>query len=261
MNFRVWFNRGAAAVLLCAGLNGCLPSGQGQFEEEKESHYMAGKSCASSMDYRGAIEAFEKAVEVNPRSASAHFQLGLLYEEKEPDSAAAIYHYECFLRLRPNADNAEFVKQRINNCKQDLAKTVMPLPIPAGMQREFEQLIAAKKQLVEENKRLNADNERLRAAMAGRPQQAPTNPPSQTVAGAARNPLPSSASGNSMRSGTADANVSPVGATRTHVVQPGETPVSIARKHGVKLDDLLKANPGLDPKRMRVGKLLNLPPA
>jgi tetratricopeptide (TPR) repeat protein len=254
MNFWVWFIRGAAAVLLCADLNGCLPPGQGQFEEEKESHYMAGKSCASSMDYPGAIEAFEKAVEVNPRSAAAHFQLGWLYEEKEPDSAAAIYHYERFLKLRPNADNAEFVKQRINNCKQDLAKTVMPLPIPAGMQREFEQLI-------EDNKRLSADNEKLRAAMAARLQQAPTNPPSQTVTRVTANPLPTSASGKAMRAGTASGNLAPAGATRTHVVQPGETPVSIAKKHGVKLDDLLKANPGLDPKRMRVGKLLNLPPA
>jgi tetratricopeptide (TPR) repeat protein len=261
MNFRVWFNRGGAAVLICAGLNGCLPPGQGQLEEEKESHYMAGKSCASSMDYPGAIEAFEKAVEVNPRSAAAHFQLGWLYEEKEPDSAAAIYHYERFLKLRTNADNAEFVRQRINNCKQDLAKTIMPLPIPAGMQREFEQLIEDKKQLIEENKRLGADNERLRVSMAGHPQQARTNPPSQTLTGTTRYPPATSPSGNAMRTGTQDGNLPTAGATRTHVVQPGETPVSIAKQHGVKLDDLLKANPGLDPKRMRVGKRLNLPPA
>ena len=254
MNFWAWFFRGVAAVLLCAGLNGCLPSGQGQFEEEKEAHYMAGKSCASSMDYPGAIEEFTKALKANPDSASAHFQLGWLYEEKEPDAAAAIYHYESFLKLRPNADNAEFVKQRINNCKQDLAKTVMPLPIPAGMQREFEQLI-------EDNKRLSADNERLRVALAGRSQPVPASPPSQTVTGVTQNPLPAETSGNSLRSGAATGALPPGGAARTHVVQPGETLVSIAKKHGVKLDDLLKVNPGLDPKRMRVGRRLNLPPA
>src|ERR1017187_5985585 len=121
MNFLVRLIPGTAAVLLCAGLNGCLPQGQSQFEEEKESHYLAGKSCASSMDYRGAIEAFEKAVEVNPRSASAHLQLGMLYEEKEPDAAAAIFHYEKYLKLRPDPDKVEWIKQRINNCKQDLA--------------------------------------------------------------------------------------------------------------------------------------------
>jgi tetratricopeptide (TPR) repeat protein len=241
MKFWVWLIQGVAVVLLCAGFNGCLPSSQSQFEEEKESHYLAGKSCASGMDYGGAIEAFEKAVEVNPRSASAHFQLGWLYEEKAPDPAAAIYHYERFLKFRPNADNAEFVKQRINNCNQDIAKKVMPLPIPAGMQREVEQL-------AEDNKRLREENERLRMALAVR-QQAPTNPPAAPFAGNSAGQIPTT-------------NDRPtVGAPRTHVVQPGETPVSIAKKHGVKLDDLLKANPGLDPRRMRVGKILNLPPA
>jgi tetratricopeptide (TPR) repeat protein len=242
MKFWVWFVQGAAVVLLCAGFNGCLPSGQSQFEEEKESHYMAGKSCANGMDYGGAIEAFEKAVEVNPRSASAHFQLGWLYEEKAPDPAAAIYHYERFLKFRPNADNAEFVKQRINNCKQDLAKMVMPLPIPAGMQRDVEQL-------AEDNKRLREENERLRMALTVRQQQAPTNPPAASFAGNSADPIRTT-------SDRPTAN-----APRTHVVQQGETPVSIAKKHGVKLDDLLKANPGLDPRRMRVGKILNLPPA
>jgi hypothetical protein len=61
-----WLYRGALAVLLGAGLNGCLPSGQSQFEEEKEPHYLTGKSCIGSLDYRGAIEAFETALEVNP---------------------------------------------------------------------------------------------------------------------------------------------------------------------------------------------------
>ena len=41
------------------------------------------------MDYKGAIESFSKALEVNPRSAKAHFELGWLYEEKDPDPAAA----------------------------------------------------------------------------------------------------------------------------------------------------------------------------
>jgi LysM repeat protein len=36
--------------------------------------------------------------------------------------------------------------------------------------------------------------------------------------------------------------------------------MAIARKYGVKLDDLLRANPGLDAKRLRPGKTLNLPP-
>jgi len=248
MPVRSDFIRAATAVLLCASLSGCLPSGQGQFEEEKESHYVAGRNCVSGMDYEGGIEQFEKAVEVNPRNASAHFQLGCLYEEKQPDPAAAIYHYEKFLKLRPSADNAEVVRQHINNCKQDLAKVVLPLPIPPGMQREFEQL-------AEENKRLREENEGLKASLA---QLASTNRPGQASARPVSNPA-LAASGNSSRPVTAGGGGPATAANRTHVIKQGETLISVARKYGVKLDALLKANPGVDPKRLAVGKSLNIP--
>ena len=249
MNFLVWWFRGLLAGLLCAGMSGCLPSGQGEFEEEKESQYLAGINCLNRMDYGGAIEAFEKAVEVNPRSAAAHFQLGCLCEDKEPKQpAAAIYHYEQFLKLRPAADKAEFVRDHINNCKQDLAKLVMPLPIPAGMQREFERL-------AEDNQRLREDNERLRSQWAVRGPVFATNPPGPAGPRTAPNPPP----GNSPRPPAAGGGRTPAATGRTHTVQAGETPMAIARKYGVKLDDLLRANPGLEPKRMRPGSTLNLP--
>ena len=47
---------------------------------------------------------------------------------------------------------------------------------------------------------------------------------------------------------------------RTYVVKAGDSPYSIARKNGVRVDALMAANPGLDPKRLRVGQSLNLPP-
>src|SRR5215216_6446466 len=102
MTFPVWFIRGALAILLGAGLSGCVP-GQNPAEEEKEPHYLAGKSAINSMDYKGAIESFEKALEVNPHSSAAHFELAWLYDQKEPDPAAAVYHYEQYLRLLPGA--------------------------------------------------------------------------------------------------------------------------------------------------------------
>jgi LysM repeat protein len=46
---------------------------------------------------------------------------------------------------------------------------------------------------------------------------------------------------------------------RTHTVKAGESPYTIAKQHGVKLDALLKENPNLDPRRLKVGQTLNLP--
>jgi LysM repeat protein len=49
------------------------------------------------------------------------------------------------------------------------------------------------------------------------------------------------------------------GRARTHTVKTGETPFAISRQYRIKLDALLSANPGLDPKRIRVGQVLNIP--
>jgi LysM repeat protein len=241
-----------ALGLIVAGLAGCMPSGQNQLEEEKESHFQAGRNCLNSMDYSGAIEEFQKALEANPRSASAHFQLGWLYEEKKPDPAAAIYHYERFLRLRPNSENAEVIRQHINNCRQDLAKTVLPLPITPGMQHEFEQLAAENKSLREELEKWKAYASRLEN-QAGSPGYTPT--PASAVSTAPPQASPIAASGQ--QGATADSLPS---AARTYVVKEGDTPYSIARRAGVKLDSLMGVNPGLDPRRLKVGQVLNLPP-
>ena len=49
------------------------------------------------------------------------------------------------------------------------------------------------------------------------------------------------------------------GRARTHTVKAGETPFAISRQYRIKIDLLLSANPGLDPKRIRVGQVLNIP--
>ena len=89
-------------------LAGCFPSPDSNADEQRDPHYLNGRRRAESKDMQGAIEEFEKAVEVNPRNASAHFELGVLYENYVKDYATAYYHYQRHLQLRPpNSENAE----------------------------------------------------------------------------------------------------------------------------------------------------------
>ena len=46
---------------------------------------------------------------------------------------------------------------------------------------------------------------------------------------------------------------------RTHTVAAGETLAAIARQQGVSLTALQAANPGVNPKKMRMGQVINLP--
>lgn len=239
----------ACAVWFGVVLSGCAPSGQSQSGEEKEPHYVLGKGRVNAMDFRGAIEAFEKSLEVNPHSASAHFELGWLYDEKEPDPVAAIYHYQQYLKLYPGADNAEVIKQRIYSCKQQLATDVTPLSSAPAAQKQLDQL-------ADQNRQLQDEVNRWRSYYASQLAAAKTNsppPPNNAVA----QPIPAKPTGvNTVRSGNTATTARP----RTHTVVAGETAVGIARKHGVKLSALQAANPDMNPGRIRVGQVLNIPP-
>ncbi|MBK1832485.1 LysM peptidoglycan-binding domain-containing protein [Roseibacillus ishigakijimensis] len=49
--------------------------------------------------------------------------------------------------------------------------------------------------------------------------------------------------------------------SRNYAVRPGDTLSEIAERHGIGLSVLMASNPGLDPKRLRVGTELSIPPA
>jgi len=252
------FAPGACALVVGLALTGCSPSGQSQLDEEKEPHFMLGRARVNAMDYQGAVEAFEQSLEVNPHSAQAHYQLALLYDTKEPDPAAAIYHYGQYLKFDPKADNAEVITQRIYTCKLQLAADVLSLPSTPAAQQQLEKLAAQNRQLQDEVSKWRAYyTSQLAAAAAKTNAPPPNNPAPQPV------PAPSAPAVSAQPVAVNPVRSSPAAITRprTHAVAAGETAVGIARKYGVKLSALEEANPGMNPGRIRVGQVLNLPPS
>jgi len=252
-----WIRFVVSVGVMAAGvaLNGCSSSDQGQLDEEKEPHFVLGKGRVNAMDYQGAIEAFEQSLEANPRSAAAHFELGWLYDEKVPDPAAAIYHYGQYLKLHPNADNAEVIQQRIYSCKQRLAKDVLPLPSAPAAQQQLENQ-------AEQIRQLQDEVNKWRAYYASQLAAAKTNAPA--TANATASPAPGRAAQNvfvpaGSTSASRPAGPATVARLRTHTVVAGETAAGIARKYGVKLSALEEANPDMNPARIRVGQVLNIP--
>ena len=252
-----WIRFVLGVCVMAAGvaLNGCSSSGQGRLDEEKEPHFVLGKGRVNAMDYQGAVEAFEQSLEANPRSAAAHFELGWLYDEKVPDPAAAIYHYEQYLKLHPNADNAEVIQQRICSCKQRLAKDVLRLPSAPAAQQQLETQ-------AEQIRQLQDEVNKWRAYYASQSAATKTNAPS---AANATIPLTSARTAQSVSAPADNASASrlagpaTVARPRTHTVVAGETARGIARKYGVKLSALEEANPDMNPDRIRIGQVLNIP--
>ena len=248
-----------SALLLFGSLilSGCIPSSQGQSDEEKEPHFLAGRSRVRAANYSGAIESYEKALELNPKSGAAHFELGWLLGREEGDPARAIYHYERYLQLRPNAKNIEIVKQQITACKQELARTVSLGPVSERQQRDLEKTAEENKRLIEENKRLSEELAKWRVSAVSQTAQLGNHSsvtPSASRVEPAPQFSPQQGKTNSMTQGS-----SQLAPRRSYTVRAGDTPSSIAKQFGLKLEALQAVNPKLDARRLRVGQVINLP--
>jgi LysM repeat protein len=263
MRFFVRLVSFAPAVLLGVVLAGCAPNDQSAGDDEKEPHFVLGKSRVNAMDYPGAAEAFEESLEVSPHSAPAHYQLACLFDTKISDPAAAIYHYQKFLRLDPKTEIADLIRRRIDGCKQQLATDVLQLPSAPAAQQQLEKLVEKNRALQEQVEKLNAYIVTLQTAAKNNPPPAPNNfaSPPQTGGYAYEDvTAPPANPGKSAMKVTPlpPIKIQPV-KPRTHVVANRETLASIARKAGVSLTALQAANPGVNPKKLRVGQTLNLP--
>src|ERR1017187_10334149 len=231
----------ACAVSIGVVLGGCEPSAQSAADDEREPHYVLGQNRINAMDYPGAVEAFEASLEANPHSAAAHYQLGMIYSGMVSNPAAAIYHYQEYLRFDPKAGNAEVVTGRIYTCKLQLAQGLLELPSSSTAIQQLQQL-------TDKNRQLQEDVDKYRAYFDSQKAAVKTNLPPAPVKVALQ------------PAATVFANPQPAAQPRTHTVAAGETPAAVARKYGVNLNALMAANPGLNPKKLRVGQVINLPP-
>ncbi len=252
-------------LALVWGGSGCGLVSNNPLEEERDPHYLTGKNRVISLDYPGAVEAFEKALETNPRSASAHFELGFLYAQRVTNFAAAIYHFERYLVLRPNSEKADIIRGHITACTQELARKVPLGPVTPAMQRSLDRLkeenLRLQQQLDFVNRRLAEATNALQFAAVSAAAQ-PLAPATYT------NVQPASPAGVMMTNAQTIRSPSPsqssarqasAPSTRTHVVRRNETMAQIARRYQISLAALQSANPRVQPRQLRVGQILVIP--
>ena len=253
------------AVLLFSG-GGCGRFTTSSVDEEKEAHYLAGKNRLYSHDYRGALEAFEKALLVIPKSAAAHLELGLLNYEQFGDHAEAIHHFERMLQYSPDHPVADRIKDRIQACKLALASEVTLPPVNKRVESEMKRLITENdgltnlvNQLKGQIGQLKNSLARVAAPLTATSQRGGVKQPSGSVErSSARVPEP-------RVNRTPIRREAPAPAPRQarmhlkHVLKSGETFYSLARRYRLNFKAIQKVNPGLQPKALKIGQVVNIP--
>jgi LysM repeat protein len=150
---------GALAVLLLAGLlSACSPWLDSPREDD---HPLINEAVArKALSPREAERLLEKALEANPRLARAHWELALIRLNQTSNYAAAVYHFQKVLELRPDWPHANTARQLITQAKLELVKDGIELPTLPTVQRQIDRYVA-------EIHRLNGALTNLQAQVRG----------------------------------------------------------------------------------------------
>jgi LysM repeat protein len=239
-----------AVILLGFSGGGCVPPGGGDKNEQNDADFRAGMARKQAGNYVRAIESFERALQRNPRSASAHFELGLIYYQNVTNYVAAIYHLDRVQRLHPKFIRIDVVRELIKVCTQEVVRDAMG-GFTVQMQREMERL----ERLAQENAELRQEVAQLQAELKQRSSLVPTG----VAVGGERAPELSTAmrteSGGATEARERSSSV-PVG---SYTIRRGDTLYSIAKRHGLSEATLRAANPGVIPTRMLAGQVIRIP--
>ncbi len=152
-----------AALIFVAG---CERSDSSPFTAEiDEPGYRRGKELKKQGRNQEALSEFLKVLDKRRLSdcPESHLELGLLYEKHINDPIAAIFHYRKFRELKPNSQQADLVRQRIDAATRNFARTLPGLPLENQLDRY--DMSDAVLQLQRENEKLKTS---LAAARAGK---------------------------------------------------------------------------------------------
>jgi nucleoid-associated protein YgaU len=163
MRLRLFSMLALAALIFVAG---CERSDTSPFTAEiDEPGYRRGKELIKQGRNQEALSEFQKVIDKRGLSNApeSHLEVGLLYQYHIKDPIAAIFHYRKFRELKPNSQQADLVRQRIDAATRDFAKTLPGQPLENQLDRldMSDQVL----RLQRENEKLKTD---LAAARAGR---------------------------------------------------------------------------------------------
>ena len=279
-------------LFLAFSFVGCSQFKRTGLDDEKDPHFIEGTRRAGGLDWDGAIESFERALQSNPNNAAAHRELGSIYLQHKNDFATAIYHYQRHLKLRPDSNVAQIITQQIAFCKRELAKTDSIVPVGREVQGHLERLSMTNEVLRKRVESLEAQIARgpqyitnyvtnyvklpefaqsgtrsltQPAQIVERPPEEERNdePPRRSLPPAGRSGREESGTSrsSSTRNTTPPRNTQQPRTPKTaaiHTVRPGETMEVLARRYGVSVADLRAANPE-NARGVRSGQKVNIP--
>ena len=113
-----WLNATTKTEALKKDLDRTLSELSGQNRERSKlrsetatMHYNLAVILTDQRNYPAAIREYEKVLETRPEDADAHYNLAIIYDDYMKNNEKAIAHYRQYVRIAPNAPEAQRVRQ------------------------------------------------------------------------------------------------------------------------------------------------------
>jgi LysM repeat protein len=223
--------------------------------EQEEASFRRGKQRLKEGRPDEALDAFLSVIDHRNQAPESHLEAGLLYLDRFNEPVLAIYHFNEFLRLNPNSEQADRVKALIISAKKEFARTLPAAPFAGEVDRldlkdlldktraENDQLKAQVAQLRDELERMHS----LDQARMGLIDNASGS--KSTVSATAPSAIPAAAA---------------VSSGKTYKVADGDTLSSIAKKlwgASSRWPDIYNANRDrlASPAALKIGQELRIP--
>lgn len=258
-------------LVFCFAFSGCQPMSVARVDEEREAYYMDAKEKLFAGDYEEAAIGFERALEVNPKNAAAHLELGLLHYEHLHNYVSAIYHFRKMLELRPDHLMAGQIKDHLTRCEMDFASSIHLGPLNQNTETRIRNLVETKEDLEEKVQSLEGQLRQMRSVLAAQSNDLKTAQENagqrrQTVGSVISNERTNQLSKPAVERVSAiessQTDLTPVSTTptyRKHMVRANDSFYKLSRKYGVTPKAIADVNPGIDSTKLQIGQVLNIP--
>ncbi|HAO66870.1 MAG TPA: hypothetical protein DCR17_09325 [Verrucomicrobiales bacterium] len=268
MNF-LWSGFSVFLLVISMVITGCKPDTAVNIDEEREAYHMDAKSKLFAEEFEAAVVGFEKALEVNPKNASAHFELGLINYLHLKDYVSAIYHFQKLLEMRPNHMMAVQIKDHLERCKMDFASTVTLGPLNQNTETRLKNLVETKEELETQIKNLEGQLAQMRQVLSAQSEALNRNRqnarPESLVNGSKNSKSNETAQisnleskGKTNPSALQNASVS-TPKFRKHVIRSKDTFYKLASHYRVDFKSIQSANPGVNSTKLQIGQVVNVP--
>lgn len=119
----------AGLALSCLALALGCSRVSGEAREARDRDLRRAMAARDAQDIDRAIGFCEKALERHPDLALAHRELGLMLDNYRRDYVPALYHYQRYLELRPDAKDRADVADMIRRCRVSFAAQIAESPV------------------------------------------------------------------------------------------------------------------------------------